>query len=975
MNIYSIPAGIDFLRYLARGTLDMAAERNIPLSDFTILLPNRRTCRALQEHYLAETKGSALILPRITPVADIDEEELLLQGQDTERLKQPLPPLRRTALLSRKITDWYREQKQTELMPQQSWLLAEALGDLLDQIYIEGLDINAILTLAPDDYAQHWQEVVEFLSILARYWPEQLHQLQAEDARARNLELLRQQARFWQQHPSPKPVIAAGSTGSIRANAELMKAVAAMPLGCVVLPALDRYLDDESWDAVDITHPQYYLSRFLKICGVERKTVKTWPYLTIASPLSPREELWAEVMRPVETTDQWQNLKLHAKQIDGIHMIGCASSEQEAGIISILMREALEDSDKIVALVTPDRNLARRVAAEMRRWNVTVDDSAGFPLDGTPVGRFLQLLARLVAGRYQPSTLLSVLKHPLCALGHKRAELRQLSQDFEKYFRNLRHFYYDPARGLQQYIQVAPEGPMQTMLRRLQESCANLESLRFGALPDIITAHLQFAELCAATDEQPGSIAAWEHDDGEAAAELFSELLSHTNDFTRIELSHYPDMLQLWLQRKILRHKYEAHPRARIWGLLESRLQYADRIILSGLNEGTWPPAADGDPWMSRPMRAEFGLPSRERRIGQSAYDFTGLVTQPAEIYLTRSARIESQPAIPSRWWTRLETLLGAQGLTPVATQKSAALTALQRELDRPQESIFIDPPAPTPPVSARPRTFSVTAVGDWMRNPYGFYAKYILHLEPLPDFGQGLNNAARGSLLHSVLEEFIRAFQPDKHKSGQDLMQSLLSDKLAPWQNDPAISTIWMPRFSRMADWFLRTESERRKSIKQSWIELRGEIRLHINDHSYALSAKADRIDLAGDGGLHIIDYKTGQTPSQKQIDYGFAPQLPLEAAIFGLGGFQGLPKTSIGRLEFWQLNAGRKGSKIAAVKGDAEKLAAESLDGLKNLIAKYQHQSQAYIVEPHGERHNPYDDYRHLSRLAEWGGTEDEA
>src|SRR5262249_30323775 len=70
-----------------------------------------------------------------------------------------------------------------------------------------------------------------------------------------------------------------------------------------------------------------------------------------------------------------------------------------------------------VALVTPDRALARRVRAALDRWNVAVDDSAGVALADTPAGLFARLVAEVALGGLAPVPLLALLKHPLLRLG------------------------------------------------------------------------------------------------------------------------------------------------------------------------------------------------------------------------------------------------------------------------------------------------------------------------------------------------------------------------------------------------------------------------------------------------------------------------------------------------------------------------------------------------------------------------------
>ena len=69
----------------------------------------------------------------------------------------------------------------------------------------------------------------------------------------------------------------------------------------------------------------------------------------------------------------------------------------------------------------------------------------------------------------------------------------------------------------------------------------------------------------------------------------------------------------------------------------------------------------------------------------------------------------------------------------------------------------------------------------------------------------------------------------------------------------------------------------------------------------SFTLSARADRIERRRDGRYAILDYKTGQPPTGKQVRMGLSPQLTLEAAILREGGFADIDAgASVGELAY---------------------------------------------------------------------------
>ena len=409
------------------------------------------------------------------------------------------------------------------------------------------------------------------------------------------------------------------------------------------------------------------------------------------------------------------------------------------------------------------------------------------------------------------------------------------------------------------------------------------------------------------------------------------------------------------------------HPRLQIWGLLEARLQHADRIILGGLNEGTWPPEAHADAWMSRPMREKFGLPLPERRIGLTAHDFTQAFSAPM-VFMTRAKRIEGTPTVPSRWLLRLDNLLDGFGLEPPPFF-DPQWTDYQSLLDRPASFVAGTPPEPRPPVEARPRRLSVTQIETWMRDPYGIYARHILGLHALDPIDAAPDAAGYGTLIHDALDAFIAAYPEALPDGAEARLVEIGRQTFAAQLSHPAVWAFWWPRFERIAAWFVDIERGRRAGLVRSVSEMRGEMTLTGPAGEFTLSAVADRIDLRADGSLAIVDYKTGAVPSAKEVKAGFAPQLPLEAAMARTGAFPGLPKgATIEDLEYWRLLGGRVAGEISSAGETPEAVADTALRGLGELIARFDDPETPYHARPRPAYAPAYSDYEHLARIKEW-------
>ncbi|MFL5269244.1 MAG: double-strand break repair protein AddB, partial [Stellaceae bacterium] len=903
-----------------------------------------------------------------------------------------IPELRRRLLLARLVLRWGERRGGTPLLPGQAAALAVSLARLLDSVATDGATFGSIYGLAPENFAEHWQIVLRFLEILPEAWPGILAAEGALDPADRRNRLLERQAAIWRRSPPADPVIAAGLIGGTPAMTELLSVVSSLGQGAVILPGLDRVRNDAEWCAIeeDPSHPQHLMARLLKALGLDRADIDDWPPKSVASavsrgfealadlplfaaasnntdkgPRGQRIRVVGEALRPAATTDAWRRIPPYpAAALEGLSRYDCASAQEEAVTIALLLRRKLETAGATAALVTPDRELARRVAAELRRWDIEIDDSAGLPLNRTPPGVFLRLVVDLAASRLAPVPLLAALKHPLAAGGLAPGAFRELVRQLERAILGPR-----PAPGLGGL--KAALGSASASLHRFAD---RLQAC-LGSFPDLLDAeavslsrlavsHIEAAERLSATASETGSDRLWQGAAGEAAARFCHELIGAARDFPSIPGRYYPALFEALSAGGVVRPSYGRHPRLAIWGLLEARLQHADLLVLGGLNEGTWPSNADHDPWMSRQMRRRFGIASPEQAIGIAAHDFAQAIGAP-EVALTRAARIDGVPTVPSRWLLRLDTVLRAAGLD-AALGPDGAVTRAVELIDQAEYRPF-PPPEPRPPLAARPRKLSVTHIETWLRDPYAIYARHILGLRALEELDADPGRAELGTAIHHALDEFIRAFPRGLPDNAEAELLRIGREQFGPLLSRPGAWAFWWPRFERIAAWLVAEERAHRFKLVESLGECSGSWTFDARGGPFTITAKADRVDRLADGRLLLVDYKTGSVPKAKEVEAGFSPQLPLEGAMLQHGGFPGVQGTAAA-LEYWRLSGAEPAGERSPVGGcDAGALIDQVVARVRALIDQFDDPSTPYLAVPSPRWAPRFSDYRHLERIAE--------
>ncbi len=1021
-NVFTLPPGLDFPRVtveaLLAGRLFPLQQQDDPfrLADLVLYVPTRRAGVAFQQAFVDAAGRKAGVLPEIRPLAEPGDalEQLLAEAGDDGFVageKRRIGALERAFRLRPAVAEWQkriaaRRREEGENPPPASLAetldLAEALGRLIDEMAIEGQDLSRLATIEPRDYDPsrfdvYWSMTRDFLALAAREWPEICTKLAVEDEMAARLRRIRQEAQRLAREEQGRPVLVAGSTGSVRATAELMRVVSRLDHGAVILPGLDQRLDEESWAMVGdeksrlptrFAHPQAVLKRTLALLGVNREDVATIG--TEPPVLAARNALLSEAMRPAETSEGWLKTRLAVpldEALDGITLAEARDEREEARLIAILMRQTLEKPDAQVVLVTADRALGRRVALELETFGVFPDTSDGARLAGSEAGLFLRLfLAAAESGR--SAELLALLRHPASRFGFASEELRSLTQRLEIVV--ARAYRFDPAMPWADRVRKVMEGPAPVWPWGAKATREELEPLAaLAAALDRAFAPFRpktqsrplaefMRELCATMERDSMALSG-----GFTGAEGIEEALATLERFGSdllLSPGELPALVEQRLAASPLNTPSGVGARARILGFLEARLVHADRVILGGLNEGSVPPAVAGDPFLNRDMRLGLGIQPGERRIGQAAHDVAMLAGTP-DLVLTRARRVGTSPGLPSRFLLRLAAFAGPERWKNTAVARGEACLAALRALEEPGPRQPIQPPRPIPAEPRIPERISITEVETLLAEPYALYARRILRLEPLEPIDPPPDARDRGTILHRVLERYTKEGPPADPAAAETRLRDLATEELRMLASEPELRLFWQRAFEAMLPGFLAYDAEARKRATRIIAEVRAEFPLPVKASvPVRLTGKADRIEIGANGSARIVDYKTGTPPGWNDIEKNKSPQLTLTARLVQEGAFKGLPHVpGVESIAYLPIGGRQPVLPVHGEKTEADfgPLAENILKTLVEKLDALASGAEAYDATIRAKRTRGEEgDYDHLARVAEWSiAASDEA
>ncbi|MCH2037657.1 MAG: double-strand break repair protein AddB [Rickettsiales bacterium] len=969
-SIMPLPPEINVIDVLADAIIEKHQNTSWDVANDLILMPNSRSARNLEDILISHTEG--MILPKIRVISELNVKDLLMFGSnvDLSTIPKNLNGQKQLFLLVRLILEWQRQKEKDSihLTPISATRLAKELNHLIRLFDRQSIDIATIQEMDTTHLAQHWQDNYHFLKIISEHLPAILHEDGSVTLESYKNHIIEALATCWQQKALDYQVTAVLTTGHTKATRTLLQTISELPNGVVMLPNIDPLMSDDEWSQIDATHPLFHIKEFTDLIDIKsiESLLQKLPSHASSSKLN---HLLHDVMLPTTLTNRWHDNEAHAPDSVGhVQYIECDHLNEEAHVISTIIRYYMDENDQqTIALVTSNFDLITLTENLLKKWQIEGDNSIGIPIGKTPIGSFMSLILESIPRTINPVSLLALLKHPLTACGLSNISCNQMARTIERRFLRGIHTQAITLAYIEAYVQEhqPPSDELLTMIRYVKNVSSKLQHALKRDKVDfkhILDVHINCAEMLAtsnAGDSNTQSL--WSTNEGQEYAKELQQLRHSSDSLESIDPLSYPEMYQSIFADTIIRKKYHSTPNLKILSPSEARLIRHDVTIIADCNDGTWPPREQYSPWLSTSLQKQLHLHSPERVVGEYAAIFKELFLAP-NVIVTRSKTIRHAPTTISHWLQRFQASLRCDALDRLM-KPLQPWQQWSHYLNTPTDAVYLKPPAPCPPIEARPKKLSATDIDLLIKNPYALYAKKVLILRKLQPIGEALDASDFGNLVHDILYRFCI----QSNNSFDELMR-LTHEALNIFHHSPNVYAIWLPKLESIMQWFYEKHNTQLQELSNIVYEETGS----VSYEGVTVHAKADRIELSNEG-VHIIDYKTGNPPSTKKVLAGVAPQMLVEAVIASNKGFPSISDSTVKHIAYWRMQGFDRNNESPLFEHHSEEEDNPIVlfeTKLQALISLFNEETSPYLVDPIPEfaSNNQNKDFHHLSRITEW-------
>lgn len=944
MAYFTIPPSHSILDVIADRLIEETSSDPLAITHYHIYLPTRRSKHRLTE--IINQKKPNSFLPKIISLTNLDSEAIAFISlnlmKEITQLPKVLSSARRRALLFSLVSKFNEQNNKSYNINQ----LVSSLETLIDDLLNEHIPLEKLSNLDPGFNTDHHVNSISFLKLFSQIWPAILKEENVISPQEYRRILITLQKKAWAEKPPEHPIWLVGASGSLPEVRTLMKAIGSLATGSVFLPGYDPQIKNN----IPVHHPFASQNLFIEESQLDAQTIKAVPTSYVPCDTALYKCLQRDSDSDPEKSDSSLFEKLNILEADRI--------DEEAAAIALYIRHFLEETHKTILIVTQNRSLAANIKHHLKAFDIYVDDSANISIDQTATGSFIKSsLFTLVSPICSWIDFVALLKHPLC----------QIQGDRIGYLKALRWFEKHILRGAR--LPVLWIDVKSFVLNRLEQytheeaiTCSNFFTHLFALIDNFqSTCRKNSLQNCF---QSHGYILSYliggDTKNEEQLNVVLDELASALESLPSVGSVPYSQILTSILCTLMSPPAVSSiRPQVQILGILESRLLRSDLAIMAGMNSDTWPVQQQDDPWLNRSMREQIGLPLPEQNLGFAALDMMNILGC-KKILLTRSNSHNGKPTQPNIFWHLLKLKAAKQG-TKIQSANKYISWVRQRRYP-PNQSTHSPPFVHVDPQHLPPK-ISISDSSLLLNAPYLFYLHKIALLRPLPPLSVKTDAVNFGIMMHDILNKLAASFHL---YCSQEKSYQLMHQMLKKYMKGAIAPAFWRRRAENIICYFL-DHIKTSKNIEAIVTEISGSLFIEHQGKVLEIIGRTDRIDIYKDS-IEIIDYKTGQVPTQTAVANHLAPQLSLEAALYYQGSYQKLkPNVDVQQISYWKLSGKENPVEIIPIKAHAKDLANSVIESLKEKIEKYYMLGQAFSLT--ADQDNP--DYYTLTRYPAWSHT----
>lgn len=895
VKIFNIPANYNFFENLLEFIKqEFQQNNNFEIKNIKLFLPNRRSCREFKKIFNQNCPNS--ILPQIKAISDISYEDFNNQNTNLDYIEnlakfKNISKLQYLLFLTNEISNLEIFQTKNNFL--ESFKIANNLAQLFEDIEIQGINFDKLKDIDDSNLAQNKKLTLQTLQLLHVKVKKSLLNNNIYNGTLKQNIIINSYIDSLNQSPNNQPIIIAGSTGSVLSGKKLINCLAKN--NYIILNGLTRTNDNNE------THPQYFLNELINYLNLKHSNIKDIK-LTKESSSTARQDFLKFLMC---NHQNYINEDLFNKTLNNdlikqdlkqnFNYIECVNEIKEAKIITQICQENTK-TNKEIAIITNNNSLIKYLRFELEANDLEFNDTTNKSIFESQLIQFILLILQLNEKSANSHQLLALLKHQY----FNKENIEQIILDLElKILRNNKK-----NNDLETIIiHAAKFDEIAIFLKNLKTKLQKLNNN--NTISDLAN---NIIKICQDLSKQDFNHLINQEPCANEIYEFFDDL---KNSKLSIKNNFYEIFKNLLNQISFF-YKSNAESKIQILSTIEARLLNFDLAIIASLNEGDFPEYEKAG-WLGKKIKKDLGIDRQNKKIGQSAYDFCNYLSN-KEVFITRHLKQNNQELIASPFLLKLQNLLNklninidkSQIYNDKITAKNIKKLPIKNSKIKPAKSDLFN-------------EISITDITKLIKNPYQIYLKKILKLKPLKKIDYEPSHAEFGSFVHEILEKYISQNLNNINEIAKIFEEYFKKDQE---------KLIWWPKFLNIFNNF----KEINKIYQNSNNFVEKEVNFTVKN--LKIHGKIDRV-ISNNSALEILDYKTGQTPSKKDIISGLQSQLVM-AALGLINDKKDFADYKINKLSYFKLSSFSK-SEIKNMFDDEvsiQKLLLAAQDGTAEIV-----------------------------------------